>query len=484
MEINQEIGYVVSSQDYLLHLEGFPSARINDICVCENGSKAIITSLDGNRLTALMLSNIRPKPGEILKFSPEGIRLPLSQILLGRVINPLGRPIDGKAALPLDGPKLELEVVAPGIKDREPVETQFFTGLAINDVLLPLGKGQRELIIGDPRSRKSSYLLDIIKNQKNKGLICIYGAIGKPEIETRRFASGLEAIGAFNYSLILAANSNLPAPLIGIAPSVAFSIAEHFCQKGQDVLLILDDLAVHAKYLREISLLSMQSPGRESYPGNIFYEHAHLMERAGRFKKELGGGSITLLPVIETDLENLSNLIPTNLMSQTDGHLLFSSSLAAQGQYPALEWNRSVTRVGRQTQPLIVKLLGTKIRTTLADFKDLERYTQFDVELTEQTQIIIRQAKMIMEIFNQESGDLSEFTQINVQTIVLTLVYTNWLKGHDLEYLKSKKNRVVEIFSRNPEFRQLSQNCLEFKSLEDLISALENKSSELEKLLA
>lgn len=471
MELNQEVGYVVSSQDYLIYIEGFPSAKINDICVSENGDKAIIASLEGNRIKALMLSSTRARPGDLFKLEPEGIRLPMGKYLLGRTVNPLGRPIDGKSALPLDGSKLELNVVAVGIKDREPIDEQLITGFAVNDILLPLGKGQRELIIGDPRSHRPDYLLDVIISQKGLGSICVYCAIGKPEIETRRFAGALESSNAFAYSLVVAANSNLPAPLIAIAPSVAFSFAEYFCRQGQEVLLILDDLGLHAKYLREIALLSMQSPGRESYPGNIFYEHSHLMERAGRFKKELGGGSITLLPVLENDLENLTNLIPTNLMSQTDGHLLFSSSLASQGQYPPLEWDLSVTRVGRQTQPLIAKQLGTRVRTLLAEFKDLEKYSQFDMELTDKTREKIKQARMILEIFNQDGP----VNSIKLQAVVLSLVFTSYIKDKDLEFIKNKKNRIIEVLGHEPELKALISGSFDFASLEDLINAIEDK---------
>lgn len=479
-ELTQEVGFVVSSQDYLLFLEGFPGGHINDIIIHENGAKAIISTLDGDRVKALMIDPYRPKPGEIFKLSSDGIRLPLGNYLFGRTVNPLGIPIDGKSALPLDGPLLNLDTIAVGIKDREPIDSPLATGFAINDILLPVGLGQRELIIGDPRSHKSGYLLDIIINQKGRNMVCIYTAIGKPEIDTRRFASALTTSGAFEYTIMIAANSSIPAPLIGLAPAVAFSVAEHFSSQGRDVLLILDDLGVHAKYLREIALLSMQSPGRESYPGNIFYEHSHLMERAGRFKKELGGGSITLFPILETDLDSLTNLIPTNLMSQTDGHLLFSASLASQGQYPALEWNRSVTRVGRQTQPLLAKLLGTKIRTLLAEFRELEKYSQFDAELSENTQMIIRQARMVVEMFNQEGQAMPD---IKTQTIFLSLVFTSILKDKNVEYLRARKAKFIEIINRENEFKNLAQSFTSFTDLESFLEALELKSETLEKLV-
>ena len=477
MNLTEEIGFVTGSQDYIIFLEGLPGARVNDLIISEGGGRALITGLQSSKVEAVMLSSSRPKPAESFRLLDGGIRLPLGPYLLGRTINPLGIPIDGKAALPLDGPSLELDVVASGIESREMVNQQLHTGFSLVDLLLPIGRGQRELIVGDPRSGVPLFLLETILHQKDENTICVYAGIGKSETDIKRLSQSIEDGGGASYSIILAATSSLPAPLIAIAPSVAFLIAEFFKKQGRDVLLILDDLGLHAKYLREISLLTKQIPGRESYPGNIFYEHSHLMEMAGMFSLKEGGASITLLPVIETDLENLSTLVPTNIMSQTDGHLLFSSSLYSQGQYPAIDWNRSVTRVGRQTQNQLQKLLGTRLRSLLAEYKELEAFSKFDSELSEETQLAIKQARISIELFRQESEGTVDF---NTQIVLHSLVFTSYIKDKNLEFFRAKKALLAQIISKNEAIKDLVKMGLQDKydlptflyKLEDLVPSL------------
>ncbi|MEK7611420.1 MAG: F0F1 ATP synthase subunit alpha [Patescibacteria group bacterium] len=444
-DIQSEIGYVTSCEDYLFYLEGLPGARINDLLVADDGSRALVAALAGNRVQALMLDAARPKPGAPFHLSSDGIKIPLGHYLFGRTISPLGRPIDGRTGLPLDGPVLNLDITAPGIGKREMISEPLITGFTVVDTLIPIGLGQRELIFGDARSGKTSFLLDTIIAQKEQNIVCIYAAIGKPEIDTKRFANVIEQTGASAYTIIIAATSSQPAPLIAIAPATAFFVAEYFLHQGQDVLLILDDLGIHAKYLREIALLAKQIPGRESYPGGIFYEHSHLMERAGRFIPELGGASITLLPVIETELENMTNLIPTNLMSQTDGHILFSAGLRSQGWYPGIEWDRSVTRVGRQTQSLMQKLLSTKIRTLLSEYKELQGFIKFETELTAVTQTKIKQAQMAEEILRQDS---QQAIPAAVQLILFALIFTTFLEPKETEFVRTNKRKLINAIAR------------------------------------
>lgn len=479
MELKEEIGFVAAVDDYLLHLEGLPSAKPNDLLTTESGGKALVNLMDSRRVMALMLDNERPKPGDTLHLSDKGINLPLGNFLLGRTINPLGLPIDGKGVLPLDGPKLELEVVAPGIDDRDLITDQLQTGFMLIDGLLPIGIGQRELIMGEARSAKSTFLLDLIINQKNRNMICVYAAIGKPEIDVKRFAAGIIDSGAGAYTTIVAATSSQAAPLIQIAPSTAFSVAEFFRDRGHNVLLILDDLGLHARYLREIGLLSRQIPGRESYPGGIFYAHSHLMERAGRFNQKRGGGTITLLPVIETGVENMSNLIPTNLMSQTDGHLLFSASLASQGYYPSVDWSRSVTRVGRQTQGQRLKDITSRIRALLAEYKELEGYTKFETELSAETQTKIRQAQMMAEFSRQEPGQIIE---IESQIIILSLIFSSFLKDKNADFVAAHKKKIIEAARRAPELEDLKAEAGKDAPLEDFLSLLETKTPFFENL--
>lgn len=477
-EINKEVGFAVSVNNYLVTLEGLPSARINDVVVSEKGGRALVNSLEGNYIQALMLEVKHPKPGDIFRIDEGGIKLPLSESLLGRTINPLGVPIDGKAPLSKTGQKLELDVVAPGVAHRELLTEQLSTGFTVVDALLPIAKGQRELIIGDARSGKSSFLLDLIINQKGKNVVCVYGAIGKPEIDIKRFAAAISEAQADEYTTILAATSSSPTPLITIAPSSAFSIAEYFCAKGRDVLIILDDLGVQAKYLREIALISKQIPGRESYPGGIFYAHSHLMERGGRFKDN-NGASITLLPVIEIDLENFTNLIPTNLMSQTDGHLLFSANLRAQGHYPAIEWDRSVTRVGRQTQPNMLRTLGSRIRALLAEYQELERYITFEAELSAESQLKIKQAAMILGILKQEN---EEALEPKLQAALLATVFTAYMSDKSAQFLHENKRKIIKALKSDPVLVQIIET--EKENLDHLIEKLNSNSSILDKALA
>ncbi|MCR4263852.1 MAG: hypothetical protein NUV98_04010, partial [Candidatus Roizmanbacteria bacterium] len=387
-----EVGYVTKSNGYLMYVEGLPTVKINTILTHESGSRAIVTSLEKSSLKALMLDQTKPKPGDEFKVFAEHITIPVGQQVLGRVMNPMGETIDDKASLTKTGKAANMREViidssAPGISKRHVVDEQFQTGLTIVDGLVPIGKGQRELIIGEPRSGVSSFIIDVIANQKNTNTICIYTAIGKSELEIKQYASSLESIGATSYSLLVAAASSSPAPLIMLAPQTGLTIAEQFAQDGFNVLIILDDMGLHAKYLREIALIGEQVPGRESYPGNIFNQHARLIERAGNFTRDNAGKSvsITLLPVIGVISENIGSYVTTNLMAMTDGHMLFSSELSAAGSYPSVDTAGSVTRVGRQTQHPLLRALSDRIRALLARYEEVRSYSRFGSELTQNT---------------------------------------------------------------------------------------------------
>lgn len=475
MQLQKEVGIVTKCQRYLLHLEGLPTARINDIIVSGNG-QAIIASLEGHQVQALMLNNYFPKPGDVFSRREGGLKLGLGDFLLGRSINPLGVPLDGKEPVPTVGLPIDLESPAPPVNRRRLIGRQLFTGYSLVDILMPIGCGQRELLFGDARSGKGSFILDIIASQKNRNIVCLYTALGKSEIEIRRHSLYLEESGALPYTVIIAASSTEPTPLIALAPSVALTIAEYFHKKGRDVLLVIDDLGLHAKYLREIGLLERQIPGRESYPGNIFFEHAHLMERAGNFVNEKGETRhISLLPVIETELDNFTALIPTNLMSQTDGHLLFSSLLSSQGQYPSIDFSRSVTRVGRQVQDRLQKELSSKIRRLLSNYQEIKLFSKFESELSDQTKKLMKQAVLTLELIRQDPGKPLE---IGVQTALLALAFTDFLDKKEPEWLRAKKAKMVEALINLPELKTLSSG--NFANLEDLIKTLEEKSMIIE----
>lgn len=451
-ENQKEVGYVIKAQDYLLYVEGLPSVRVNDILVTKTGGRAMVSSLEKDRIEVLMLDEERPKPGDYFEVFVDGLSLNLQGNLFGRMINPLGEPLDGKPSLPKGRDKIELDVVAPGIDTREVITEQFYTGITVIDTLLPIGKGQRELMFGPARSGKTSFLLDMIAHQKGKDCVCVYAAIGRSSLDVMRFHESVEKAGASEFTIIIAGTSSDAAPLISIAPRVACSVAEYFSNQGKKVLLIFDDLSAHAKYLREIGLLAGRIPGRESYPADIFYQHSQLVERAGNFNKGHGGGSITLLPVIETDLESMTNLIPTNVMSMTDGHLLFSSDIRAQGSYPAIDPDKSVTRVGRQTQTFIHKVLSDRIRSLLVDFHELERYGRFGSELTPETQLVIKRGKIAEELLRQET---LVYVDPFIQIISLSIILIGFYDDKELEMVKSKKQAILECIDKNPAFQDL-----------------------------
>jgi len=476
---DKEVGYVVSTQDYIVIVEGIPSARPYNIIRTKTGGRAIISAFEKDRVEALMLDSERPQPGDYFELSDVELRIPLNVDLLGRMINPLGTALDGKAGLPPGGEAIDLDIVAPGIDGRAAVTEQFYTGITVVDTLLPIGKGQRELIMCEPRSGKEQFFLDVILSQKNQNRICIYAAIGRSELEVKRFSEDIQTYGAAPYTVIIAATSSESAPMIQIAPSIAAALAENYRNQGKHVLLILDDLSTHAKYSREIALLANRIPGRESYPADIFYQHSSIVERAGNFNDHYGAGSITLLPTIETTIENFTGLIPTNVMSMTDGHILFSANLRAQGIYPAIESARSVTRVGRQTQSFIHKVLSDRIRLLLAEYHELERYGRFGSELSAETQLKIRRGKVVEELLKQEP-----MTPISaeVQIVMLSLVFTGFFDKQDVEFVRTYKTIIITTIQSGM-YKTLVEAAKKVK-LDELITLLTNQLKPLQEACA
>ncbi|MFC1647323.1 hypothetical protein ACFL1A_03490 [Patescibacteria group bacterium] len=479
-KLTKEVGYVTSTQDYLVNLEGLPNAQIYDIAVTKDGGRAMVWGLEQDHVEALMLDAERPKPGDCLELSGEGVSLPLNVNFFGRVINPLGVPLDGESDLPPGGEQIDLDAVAPGIDARSLIKKQFYTGITLVDTLLPLGRGQRELILCEPRSGKEQFFLDIIASQKENGVICIYSAIGRSELEVRRFGEEIEEAGASEYTVIVAGTSNESAPVITITAHVASSLAEHYRNNGKDVLLIHDDLATHAKYSREISLLAKRVPGRESYPADIFYQHSSVLERGGSYNEHYGGGAITLLPVIETNIENFTALIPTNVMSITDGHILFSANMRAQGLYPAIEADRSVTRVGRQTQMFIHKVLSDKIRSLMAEYQELERYSKFGAELSEETRLKIKRGRVSEELIRQEP---LHPVSPGVQILFLTLVFTGYFDNAEIESVRANKEKIIEVLKKESVYQDMI-NKIEDKKYEEIEESLKNNLKPLEGILS
>ncbi len=478
----QEGGYVTSSREFLVHLDGLPTIRINDMVESENGSRGWVNGIAEDAIEVLMLDEERITPRQMFKRTPNRLGGSVGDFLVGRAINPLGIPIDGKGLLTKSKSEiLELEQVAPGIETREFISQPFLTGITLIDSLIPLGKGQRELVLGDAHSGKTQFLIDSIVNQRGTNIICIYASIGKPAVAVRNLIDILRSNGALSYTLIIATSSSEPAPLIFLTAKTAMTCAEYFQKQGKDVLLILDDLGNHAKIYREISLLGEKAPGRESYPGDIFYQHAHLLERAGNFLPEAGGGSITALPVIELNMMDFTTLIPTNLMSMTDGHLLFKSALRSQGQSPSVDISLSVSRVGRQTQDQVSNLSSTRIRQVLSDAADLETISRFSSELSAETQLTLRRRDLIMEILKQDP--LTAIPK-QIQIILLTLPFITFMQDKSKAFIAKYKKVLINAFMNDPNLSVISRSVGNLKSDEELIKALEGVGPVLAKLTA
>ncbi len=477
----QEVGYVVNNRNFLIHLDGLPSIKINDMVQSATGARGWVNSIAEDTIEVLMVDESNISPKQLFKKLPDRLGIAVGDFLLGRSINPLGVPIDGRGFLSKTSRATvcELEQPAPEMGTRHFITDQFITGITLIDTLIPIGRGQRELILGDAHSGKTSFLIDLIVNQKTSGTICIYASIGKPTVAVRNLIDTLKVNGALSYTVVIATSSSEPAPLIFLTPKTAFTVAEYFQKKGKDVLVILDDMGTHAKVYREIALLGNKSPGRQSYPGDIFFQHAHLMERAGNFKKEYGGGSITALPVMELNFNDFTTLIPTNLMSMTDGHLLFKSNLYSQGQRPAIDISFSVSRVGRQTQDRISNLLAQRVRKVLSQAVDLETISHFSSELSPETQLILKIKDLIEEMIKQDSLN---FIPRSIQIILLSLPFTTFLENKDPSFLEKYKQTIIKAFLSEADLIEITKRVTSAKDDEQLINLLEGAVKTLAKV--
>ncbi len=477
----QELGYVVDVDRYIVSVSGLPNAKINELVTSPTGARGIINSLTEDLVEILMLDSEKIKPKDTFKRTGQQYSVVAGDHLLGRTINPLGIPIDGKERLPTLNVNASFDInqIAPDITTREFITEQFVTGISTVDMLVPIAKGQRQLLIGDARSGKTSFIINTIINQKKLSkdpVICIYALIGKPINEIKNLIEVLNANQAMDHTIIVATSSADMATLIYYTPYVAITLAEYFERKGKDVLLIWDDVGIHAKYYREISLLGNKPPGRQSYPGDIFYQHARLVERAGNFNAHAGGGSITALPLIETNLDDLTGFISTNLMAMTDGHIIFDSSLYHRGRKPAIDIFVSVSRVGRQTQGLIQKLLSDKIKSTLVQAKKLETFSSLGSEVSPETQRTLNQGKQIEILLNQ-----IPLTHLPVlsQMILLSLVFTDFFAAQSPEVVELNKQNLISFVVQKGEDAALQKAIPTTKELDQFLHYVAQLSEQL-----
>ena len=442
-QTSAEGGVVISSADGIVQVEGMDKAVYGEIVTFENGAKGMVESVDPGKLGIMLFDGAETVGvGTLVTRSGKRAGIPVGDGFLGRVIDPLGEPIDGKGPVNAEGYN-PIEKQAPGILERQSVDTPLHTGILAIDSMFPIGRGQRELIIGDRQTGKTSIATDAILNQKDTGVLCIYVAIGQKASSIARVAEDLKKHGAMSYTTIVAATASDSAPLQYIAPYAGTALAEYFMSKGKSVLIVYDDLSKHAVAYRAISLLLRRSPGREAYPGDVFYLHSRLLERSCRMRDDLGGGSITALPIVETQAGDVSAYIPTNVISITDGQIFLESALFNAGNRPAVNVGLSVSRVGGAAQTKAMKKANSNLRIELAQYKDMESFAQFSSDLDAETRRQLEHGKALTEMLKQP---LCQPKSDAEQVVVLTLASHGMLDDLPLADQRTKTNAFVRQF--------------------------------------
>ena len=395
---SEEAGTVIYVGDGIVTVYGIDHAMYGEVVVFDNGVKGMVQDIRQNEIGVILFGrDTGIKEGTKVVRTKKKAGIPVGNEYIGRVINALGEPIDGGAEIKADGYR-PIEEEAPGIIERKSVDTPMETGILSIDSMFPIGRGQRELIIGDRQTGKTSIATDTILNQKGKGVICIYVAIGQKASSVAKIVNTLEKYDAMDYSIVLSSTASEPASLQYIAPYAGTALAEYFMHQGKDVLIVYDDLSKHAVAYRAISLLLERSPGREAYPGDVFYLHSRLLERSSRLSDKLGGGSITALPIIETQAGDVSAYIPTNVISITDGQIFLESNLFFEGMRPAVNVGLSVSRVGGAAQTKIMKKVAGNLRIDLAQYRELEVFTQFSSDLDDGTKATLNYGSHLIEL--------------------------------------------------------------------------------------
>ena len=442
-QTSAEGGVVISSADGIVQVEGMDKAVYGEIVTFENGAKGMVESVDPGKLGIMLFDGAETVGvGTLVTRSGKRAGIPVGDGFLGRVIDPLGEPIDGKGPVNAEGYN-PIEKQAPGILERQSVDTPLHTGILAIDSMFPIGRGQRELIIGDRQTGKTSIATDAILNQKDTGVLCIYVAIGQKASSIARVAEDLKKHGAMSYTTIVAATASDSAPLQYIAPYAGTALAEYFMSKGKSVLIVYDDLSKHALAYRAISLLLRRSPGREAYPGDVFYLHSRLLERSCRMRDDLGGGSITALPIVETQAGDVSAYIPTNVISITDGQIFLESALFNAGNRPAVNVGLSVSRVGGAAQTKAMKKANSNLRIELAQYKDMESFAQFSSDLDAETRRQLEHGKALTEMLKQPLYQPKSDAE---QVVVLTLASHGMLDDLPLADQRAKTNAFVRQF--------------------------------------
>jgi F-type H+-transporting ATPase subunit alpha len=474
---SEKVGRVIEVGDGIARISGLSDAMASEMLEFTGSSESVFgvaLNLEEDQVGAMILGEYEKiKEGDTVKSTGKILSVPVGETIIGRVVNPLGAPIDGKGSITAEK-YYPIEKIAAGVIERESVKTPLQTGIKAIDSVIPIGRGQRELIIGDRQTGKTAVAIDAIINQKDEGVICIYVAIGQKESKVARIVAELEKRDAMNHTIVVVAGASDPAALSFIAPYAGCAIGEFFMDQGRDVLIIYDDLSKHAWAYRQVSLLLKRPPGREAYPGDIFYLHSRLLERSAKLSKDMGGGSITALPIIETQAGDVSAYIPTNVISITDGQIYLESDLFYKGIRPALNVGLSVSRVGSAAQIKAMKKVAGKLRLDLAQFRELEAFAQFGSDLDETTRKQIERGQRTVEVLKQDQyvpmpvenqvAILFALTNGYLDDVVVENVQKWEAEFH--KYMVDMKRDVLGLIKEKKELTEEVENALK-KAIEE-----------------
>ena len=440
---SNDVGTVISVGDGIANVYGLEKAMLGELLLFPNQVYGMVMNLESDSVGVVLLGNDQlVKEGDIVKRTKQVMEVPVGEALLGRVVNSLGQPIDGQGEIKTTRTR-PIEVIAPGVIKRKSVDTPLETGITMIDAITPIGRGQRELIIGDRQTGKTAIAIDTILNQKDKNVICIYVAIGQKNSTVAQIVDKLKRLKAMDYTIVVSASASEPAPLLYIAPYSGCAMAEEFMYQGKDVLIVYDDLSKHAVSYRALSLLLKRAPGREAYPGDVFYLHSRLLERACKLAPEFGGGSITALPIVETQSGDISAYIPTNVISITDGQIFLQADLFNAGQRPAIDSGLSVSRVGGDAQFKATKQVARSLKIELASYLEMKSFSQFGSDLDASTLAILKHGEALMSVLKQNQYNVY---QLDKQIFDLYVAKNNFLDDLKKEEVRPTLDRAYEVF--------------------------------------
>ncbi|HEY4503229.1 MAG TPA: F0F1 ATP synthase subunit alpha [Candidatus Paceibacterota bacterium] len=442
----EKVGRAIEVFDGIAKVSGLSDIKSSEMVTFQNGEIGVALNLEEDTVGVIILGDFsKIKEGDEVKATGKILEIPVGDSIIGRVVNPLGAPLDGKGAIKTEK-TYPIERVAPGVVTRQSVDQPVATGIKAIDVIIPVGRGQRELIIGDRQTGKTALAIDAILNQKGQNMICVYVSIGQKDSKLRKIEARLEEGGAMAYTVIVSAGASEPAALSYIAPYSGVSIAEYFMDQGKDVLIIYDDLSKHAVAYREISLLLRRPPGREAYPGDVFYLHSRLLERACRRNEKYGGGSITAFPIIETQAGDISAYIPTNVISITDGQIFLETDLFYKGIRPAVNVGSSVSRVGSSAQIKAMKKVAGTLKLDLAQYRELEAFSQFGSDLDESTKKQLERGKRSVEVLKQ-----LQYAPVKTehQVVLFYALTKGFMDDVPVEKIKEFEKGLIDYSERN-----------------------------------